>query len=83
MIDLTVETSTATSLDTIIESFREASRGSMAGVLDVTDEELVSSDLLGSRFSTTVDTKACMELNSRVSHITYYIITFQYVATSD
>lgn len=38
----------------------------MAGVLSVSDQELVSSDLLGSHFSTIVDSNACLELNPQV-----------------
>lgn len=40
----------------------------MAGVLSVSDQELVSSDLLGSHFSTIVDSNACLELNPQVSY---------------
>lgn len=40
----------------------------MAGVLSVSDQELVSSDLLGSPFSTIVDSNACLELNPQVIH---------------
>jgi glyceraldehyde 3-phosphate dehydrogenase len=66
MIDLTVSTERPTSLNHILDNFRQASYGHMAGVLTVSDEELVSSDLLGSTFSAIVDSSACLELNPTV-----------------
>jgi glyceraldehyde 3-phosphate dehydrogenase len=47
----------ATSKEAVNEAFKKAAAGSLKGVLDVTDEELVSSDFIGSRFSSIVDSK--------------------------
>lgn len=66
MIDLTVKTKTPTTLADIIAQFRAASKASMAGVLRVTDEELVSSDYNGSPYSAIIDVPACAELNPQV-----------------
>lgn len=66
MIDLTVATSRPSSLSEVLGIFVRASNGTMAGVLSVSDQELVSSDLLGSPFSTIVDSNACLELNPQV-----------------
>ncbi|KAJ0114744.1 hypothetical protein J7T55_004485 [Diaporthe amygdali] len=63
MVDLTVATSRPSSLSEVLDIFVRASNGTMAGVLSVSDQELVSSDLLGSSFSTIVDSNACLELN--------------------
>ncbi|KAJ5132940.1 Glyceraldehyde-3-phosphate dehydrogenase 1 [Penicillium atrosanguineum] len=63
MIDLTVSTDKPTSLSEIISAFRIASKSSMAGVLRVTDEELVSTDYNGSPYSAVIDAPACAELN--------------------
>lgn len=49
-----------------MEIFRKAADGSMAGVLQVSDQDLVSSDLLGTSFSAVVDSKASLELNQQV-----------------
>jgi glyceraldehyde 3-phosphate dehydrogenase len=38
----------------------------MAGVLRVTDEELVSADYNGSPYSAVIDAPACAELNPQV-----------------
>lgn len=66
MVDLTVNTSRPSSLSEVLDTFVRASNGAMAGVLSVSDQELVSSDLLGSPFSTIVDSNACLELNPQV-----------------
>ncbi|KAJ5916171.1 Glyceraldehyde/Erythrose phosphate dehydrogenase family [Penicillium tannophilum] len=63
MIDLTVSTEKPTSLAEIISTFRLAAKSDMAGVLRVTDEQLVSSDYNGSPYSAIIDAPACAELN--------------------
>ncbi|KAJ5634605.1 hypothetical protein N7528_002447 [Penicillium herquei] len=63
MIDLTVSTEKPTSLAEIMSAFRLASKSTMAGVLRVTDEQLVSSDYNGSPYSAIIDAPACAELN--------------------
>jgi glyceraldehyde 3-phosphate dehydrogenase len=65
MVDLTVNTSKPTSLAEIISAYRLAAKTSLAGVLGVTDAELVSSDFLGHPFSAVIDVHACVELNSQ------------------
>jgi len=66
MIDLTVSTEKPTSLSEIISTFRVVAKSSMAGVLKVTDEELVSTDYNGSSYSAIIDAPACAELNPQV-----------------
>ncbi|KAE8139515.1 hypothetical protein BDV38DRAFT_291236 [Aspergillus pseudotamarii] len=63
MIDLTVTTEQPTSLAEILAAFRRAAKSSLAGVLYVSDEELVSSDYKGNPNSAVVDAAACTELN--------------------
>ncbi|KAL4880262.1 hypothetical protein BJY04DRAFT_79660 [Aspergillus karnatakaensis] len=65
MIDLTISTEAPTSLPSILAAFRRAAKTQLAGVLTVTDEELVSSDYLGNPHSAIVDAAACSELNPR------------------
>ncbi|KAE8354275.1 hypothetical protein BDV28DRAFT_164368 [Aspergillus coremiiformis] len=65
MIDLTVRTEKPTSLPEIMDAFRRAATSDLAGVLHVTDEELVSSDYKGNSNSAIVDAAACAELNSQ------------------
>lgn len=67
MIDLTISTEKPTSLAEIMSVFRLASKSSsVAGVLRITDEELVSSDYVGSPYSAIIDAPACAELNPQV-----------------
>lgn len=63
MIDLTVSTAAPTSLAEILGAFRRAAKSELAGVLSVTDEELVSSDYSGNSHSAIVDAASCSELN--------------------
>ncbi|KAH1269640.1 hypothetical protein KXX45_002701 [Aspergillus fumigatus] len=63
MIDLTVSTEKPTSLAEVLAVFRRAAKGELAGVLAVSEEELVSSDYLGNPHSAIIDAPACLELN--------------------
>ncbi len=46
---------TAVDADTVNAAFRDAARGELAGILEFTEEEIVSSDILGNRHSSIVD----------------------------
>ena len=64
-VDLTFKTSKDTSLAEINAAMKQASEGSMKGVLGYTEEEVVSSDFIGDRRSSIFDAKAGIELNKR------------------
>lgn len=66
MIDLTISTEKPTSLAEIISVFRRAAKSNMAGIIKVTDEELVSTDYNGNPYSAIIDAPACAELNPQV-----------------
>jgi glyceraldehyde 3-phosphate dehydrogenase len=55
VVDLTVELNRPASVQTINEKFREAAAGGLRGILDATDEELVSVDFNGNPHSSIVD----------------------------
>jgi glyceraldehyde 3-phosphate dehydrogenase len=55
VVDLTVEVNKPASVQTINEAFREAAAGKLRGILDATDEELVSVDFNGNPHSSIVD----------------------------
>jgi glyceraldehyde 3-phosphate dehydrogenase len=55
VVDLTVELNTGASVQAINEKFREAAAGGLRGILDATDEELVSVDFNGNPHSSIVD----------------------------
>ncbi|MBK8913661.1 MAG: type I glyceraldehyde-3-phosphate dehydrogenase [Phycisphaerales bacterium] len=64
-VDLTVRTTKETSLAAIGEAVKAAAAGRMKGILQYTDEEVVSSDFIGCSYSSIFDAKACIELNPR------------------
>lgn len=63
LIDLTINTAQPTSLAEILATFRRAAKTDLAGVLSVSDEQLVSSDYKGECCSAVIDAAACNELN--------------------
>lgn len=71
LIDLTVSTVQPTRLSAILDTFRQAAKLDMAGIVTVADEELVSSDYLGSPYSAIIDAPSCVTLNSRVRCVVF------------
>ena len=63
MVDLTFKTEQAASYDKICSAMKEASQGSMLGILGYTDEQVVSSDFMSCDLSSIFDAGAGMELN--------------------
>jgi glyceraldehyde 3-phosphate dehydrogenase len=55
VVDLTAELNTSATVQAVNEAFREAAAGTMRGILDATDEELVSVDFNGNPHSSIVD----------------------------
>ncbi|MFP4597181.1 MAG: type I glyceraldehyde-3-phosphate dehydrogenase [Persicimonas sp.] len=56
VIDFVVRTESPASVEAINNAFREAAGSErMRGILDITDEELVSSDIVGTEFSAIID----------------------------
>jgi len=55
VVDVTVKQKKSATVQAINEKFREAAAGKMRGILDATDEELVSADFNGNPHSSIVD----------------------------
>jgi len=55
VVDLTVITEKPATADSVNEAFRRAADGPLKGILDITDEDLVSVDFLGNPHSAIVD----------------------------
>jgi glyceraldehyde 3-phosphate dehydrogenase len=55
VVDLTVELDKPATVEAVNDAYREAAAGSLKGILDATDEELVSSDFNGNAHSSIVD----------------------------
>lgn len=63
VVDLTVRLSKPTSFKELCEAIKAASRGDMKGVLEYTDEPVVSSDFIGSTASSIFDSQASIALS--------------------
>jgi glyceraldehyde 3-phosphate dehydrogenase len=55
VVDLTAELEKPASVTAVNDAFREAAAGKLRGILDATDEELVSVDFNGNPHSSIVD----------------------------
>lgn len=65
VVDLTFKTEKATSYAEICSALKAASTNGLLGILDYTDEQVVSTDFRGNAHSSIVDVGAGMELNDR------------------
>lgn len=63
VVDLTVRLTKKTSYDAIAAAMKAASEGPMKGILGYTEEEVVSSDFIGSSYSAIFDKGAGIALN--------------------
>jgi len=73
VVDLTVKLGKPASMADIVAKVQEAAAGDLSGILGCTDEEVVSTDFIGSRFSSIFDVKACIALNDTfVKLVTWY-----------
>lgn len=64
-VDLTVRLKQSTSYDAICAAMQQAATGKMRGILAYNEEQLVSSDYIGSRYSAIFDRLAGIALNDR------------------
>jgi glyceraldehyde 3-phosphate dehydrogenase len=64
VVDLTFKTEKATSYKDICKAMKDASEGSLKGILGYTDDEVVSSDFIDCPLSSIFDAGAGIELNS-------------------
>ena len=64
-VDLTVRLSRDTSYEEICKAMETAALGELKGILTTTDEQLVSSDMIGSHYSCIFDKLAGIALNKR------------------
>lgn len=63
VVDLTVRLSKSTSYEEICKAMKAAAEGPMKGILGYTDEQVVSSDFIGSQLSAIFDKEAGIALN--------------------
>eukprot|EP00928_Gymnodinium_smaydae_P001082 TRINITY_DN103_c0_g1_i18.p2 TRINITY_DN103_c0_g1~~TRINITY_DN103_c0_g1_i18.p2 ORF type:complete len:107 (+),score=38.72 TRINITY_DN103_c0_g1_i18:2-322(+) len=73
VVDLTVRLEKPAKYDDIVAEVKKASEGDMKGVLDWTDEEVVSTDFVSCKASSIFDVKAGISLNDTfVKLVTWY-----------
>jgi glyceraldehyde 3-phosphate dehydrogenase len=70
--DLTVELNKKTSIEKINEVFEKAAKGKYKGILEYSDEELVSSDILGNNHSSIFDSKMTRVQGDFVKVLAWY-----------
>lgn len=63
VIDLTLQLTKGASIEALKKVFQEESEGSLKGILGISMERLVSSDIIGSSFSAIVDIDSCIVAN--------------------
>ncbi len=69
-VALSAEVRTATTVDAVNAAFREAAAGALKGVLDVSDEPLVSIDYTGNLMSSTVDALSTVVVDGTMVNVT-------------
>lgn len=67
VVDLTVRTEKATTYDDISKAMKEASEGDMKGFLGYTEDQVVSQDFRGSKYSSVFDQAAGIQLGEGTS----------------
>nr|BAN20414.1 hypothetical protein [Riptortus pedestris] len=73
VVDLTVKLVKEASYDEIKQKIKEAAAGPLKGILDYTDEQVVSSDFIGCTASSTFDADAGIQLSKKfVKLISWY-----------
>jgi len=73
VVDLTVRFEKAAPMADIVKTLTEASQGPLKGILGVTHDEIVSTDMLGDCRSSILDVNACIALNDNfVKIVSWY-----------
>ena len=69
VVDLTAEVQTRTTIEEVNAAFKRAAQGSLKGILDVSDEPLVSADYIGSLYSSVVDAMSTNVIDGTLVHV--------------
>jgi glyceraldehyde 3-phosphate dehydrogenase (phosphorylating) len=69
LMDLTCEVTKPTTIEEVNAAFREAAKGSLKGVLDISEEPLVSVDYIGNLMSSTVDALSTNVIEGTLVHV--------------
>ncbi len=66
LTDITAQIKKDATMESVNAVFKKASEGAMSGILDYSEEELVSADIVGDEHSAVVDANATKVLRDRV-----------------
>ncbi len=69
IVDLTAEVQRKTTVEEVNAAFRRAAQGALKGVLDVSDEPLVSVDYIGNLYSSVVDAPSTNVIDGTLVHV--------------
>jgi glyceraldehyde 3-phosphate dehydrogenase len=69
LVDLTAEVEKRTTIEDVNAAFKRASQGLLKGILDVSDEPLVSVDYIGSLYSSVVDALSTNVIDGTLVHV--------------
>ena len=69
VVDLTAEVQRKTTVEEVNSAFRRAAQGALKGVLDVSDEPLVSVDYIGNLYSSVVDAPSTNVIDGTLVHV--------------
>src|SRR5438034_1573602 len=69
LVDLTAEVGKRTTVEEVNAAFRDAARGALKGILEVSDEPLVSADYIGNFASGVVDALSTNVIDGTLVHV--------------
>ncbi len=69
IVDLTAEVEKRTTIEEVNAAFKKAAQGTLKGILDVSDEPLVSVDYIGSLYSSVVDGMSTNVIDGTLVHV--------------
>ncbi|MEM6967285.1 MAG: type I glyceraldehyde-3-phosphate dehydrogenase [Bacteroidota bacterium] len=72
LIELNVVTSKETTIEAVNEVFRKAARGKMRGILQYEDAPIVSSDIIGNKYSSIFDSQLTNVIGKMVKVVSWY-----------
>jgi len=72
IVDLTAELKKEFTIDEINNEFKKAATGSMKGILQYSEEDLVSSDIIGNPHSSIFDAKSTMKDGNLIKILSWY-----------
>ena len=69
LVDLTAEVEKRATIEEVNAAFKKAAQGALKGILDVSDEPLVSVDYIGSLYSSVVDAMSTNVIDGTLVHV--------------